>query len=72
VRPVHKWENRSVSCEVDLEPGTYEVLPKITATRNTDSSTVEAVVKEYAEKNPQKLRQVGVSLHPFHFLLRSL
>ncbi|KAI0128818.1 calpain family cysteine protease [Xylariales sp. AK1849] len=60
VRPVHKWENRSVSCEVDLEPGKYEVLPKITATRNNGSKPVEEVVKEYAEKNPQKLRQVGM------------
>lgn len=71
VRPVHKWENRSVSCEVDLEPGIYEVLPKITAVRNSegDVSTikpVEEVVKEYAERNPQKLRQVGLQYDIAH------
>src|SRR5690349_19589285 len=27
VRPVHQWDRRSVNCEVELEPGTYEVVP---------------------------------------------
>ncbi|KAK2008455.1 calpain family cysteine protease [Colletotrichum eremochloae] len=69
VRPVHKWENRSVSCEVELEPGVYEVLPKVTATRhhNGDAAKpVEEVVKEYAERNPQKLRQVGLQYDIAH------
>jgi len=58
VRRVRDWENRSVSCEVDLEPGTYEILPKITATRSEwrGRDTVEDVVKEWADKNPSKLR----------------
>ncbi|KAK8041945.1 calpain-13 [Apiospora rasikravindrae] len=69
VRPVHKWENRSVSCEVELEAGKrYEVLPKITATRNADvgAKPPQDVVREYAEKNPQKLRQVGMSYDLAH------
>ncbi|TDZ15111.1 Calpain-type cysteine protease DEK1 [Colletotrichum orbiculare MAFF 240422] len=69
VRPVHKWENRSVSCEVSLEPGTYEVLPKVTATRHhagDAARAVEDVVKEYAERNPQKLRQVGLQYDIAH------
>ncbi|KAK2002595.1 calpain family cysteine protease [Colletotrichum falcatum] len=67
VRPVHKWENRSVSCEVDLEPGVYEVLPKVTATSKGDAAKpVEDVVKEYAERNPQKLRQVGLQYDIAH------
>ncbi|WQF82321.1 Putative cysteine peptidase, cysteine active, peptidase C2, calpain, catalytic [Colletotrichum destructivum] len=69
VRPVHKWENRSVSCEVDLEPGVYEVLPKVTAARhhNGDAAKpVEDIVKEYAERNPQKLRQVGLQYDIAH------
>jgi hypothetical protein len=66
VRPVHDWENRSVSCEVELEPGTYQVLPKITATRNDTAKVVEDVVKEYAEKNPQKLRQIGMNYDLAH------
>lgn len=66
VRPVHDWENRSVSCEVDLEPGRYEVVPKITATRNPDKKVVEEVVKDWAEQNPQKLRQVGMQYDLAH------
>ncbi|KAH8706011.1 hypothetical protein BGW36DRAFT_284468 [Talaromyces proteolyticus] len=59
VRPVHSWEDRSVNGEIELEPGTYEVVPKILATRDTDQNMVEDVVKDWAERNPQKLRQVG-------------
>jgi hypothetical protein len=66
VRPVHKWENRSVSCEVELEPGKYEVLPKISATRNEGKKPVEEVVKEYVDNNPQKLRQVGMQYDLAH------
>ncbi|WYZ37044.1 hypothetical protein EsH8_II_000550 [Colletotrichum jinshuiense] len=69
VRPVHKWENRSVSCEVELEPGVYEVLPKVTAARHhagDAAKAVEDVVKEYAERNPQKLRQVGLQYDIAH------
>jgi hypothetical protein len=60
VRPAHSWDTRSVSCEVDLAPGRYEVLPKITATRRRGARGVVDVVREYADKNPQKLRQVGM------------
>ena len=69
---MHRWENRSVSCEVDLEAGRrYEVLPKITATRRhrNDGSRGRPppdVVREYAEKNPQKLRQVGMAYDLAH------
>lgn len=66
-RQVHKWENRSISCEVDLEPGVYEVVPKITASRRGDGSrTVEQMVRKYAEENPQKLRQVGMQYDLAH------
>ncbi|KAK8048455.1 hypothetical protein PG994_010185 [Apiospora phragmitis] len=65
VRPVHLWENRSVSCEVELEAGKrYEVLPKITATRNNNNGKPpQDVVRE---RNPQKLRQVGMSYDLAH------
>ncbi|KAK3985790.1 cysteine proteinase [Cladorrhinum sp. PSN332] len=66
VRPVHKWENRSVSCEVELEPGRYEVLPKITAQRIEGKDMVEDVVKKWADKNPAKLRQVGMQYDLAH------
>lgn len=66
VRPAHPWENRSVSCEIDLEPGRYEVLPKITATRDDNKKMVEDVVKDAAAKNPQKLRQIGMNYDLAH------
>ena len=56
---------RSVSCEVDLEPGTYEVLPKVTA-KKVDRPPVEHIVSIMAEAKPQKLRQVGLSYDLAH------
>ncbi|KAL1623566.1 hypothetical protein SLS56_008270 [Neofusicoccum ribis] len=52
---------RSVSAEVDLEPGKYEVIPKIVATRDEEKAPVQDVVKEWADKKPQKLRQIGLN-----------
>ncbi|KAF3763923.1 hypothetical protein M406DRAFT_95460 [Cryphonectria parasitica EP155] len=66
VRPVHDWENRSVSCEVNLEPGRYEVVPKITAKRDKDEPLIQKLVKQAAESNPQKLRQVGMQYDLAH------
>lgn len=53
--------NRSISAEVDLEAGIYEVLPKIVASRDTDAADVHEVVTKVAERNPQKLRQIGLN-----------
>ncbi|KAI6373265.1 hypothetical protein MCOR25_003472 [Pyricularia grisea] len=58
--------NRSVSCEVELEAGCYEVIPKITATRDTNKDMVEDIVKERAQSNPQKLRQIGMQYDLAH------
>lgn len=53
--------NRSISAEVDLEPGSYEVVPKLVARRDADSPDVHEVVTKVAERNPQKLRQIGLA-----------
>jgi hypothetical protein len=53
--------NRSISAEVDLEAGIYEVVPKIEAFRDADAPAVEEVVVKVAERNPQKLRQIGLN-----------
>ncbi|KAF1912890.1 hypothetical protein BDU57DRAFT_458230 [Ampelomyces quisqualis] len=53
--------NRSISAEVNLEAGVYEVLPKIEASRDADAPDVQEVVIKVAEKNPQKLRQIGLN-----------
>ncbi|KAJ4364569.1 hypothetical protein N0V83_009165 [Neocucurbitaria cava] len=53
--------NRSISAEVDLEVGIYEVLPKIEASRDAYTTDVHEVVTKLAERNPQKLRQIGMN-----------
>ncbi|KAL1617062.1 hypothetical protein SLS54_008057 [Diplodia seriata] len=52
---------RSVSAEVELDPGKYQVFPKILATKNDERDSVEEIVKSLADKRPQKLRQVGLN-----------
>jgi hypothetical protein len=52
------WD-RSTSCELALEPGTYEVRLKITAIRNDDAAKVEDVVKDNWLDRRDKLLQVG-------------
>lgn len=66
VRPVHQWDRRSVNCEVELEPGTYEVIPKIVAERYPFLPTVQKMVKRAADNNPQKLRQIGLQYDLAH------
>ncbi|KAF2451090.1 cysteine proteinase [Karstenula rhodostoma CBS 690.94] len=53
--------NRSVSAEVTLQPGRYEVVPKIVADRDPDVPDVFEVVTKVADRNPQKLRQIGMN-----------
>ncbi|KAF1949734.1 cysteine proteinase [Byssothecium circinans] len=57
--------SRSVSAEIDLEPGTYEVIPKIVANRYDELDVCEVVAK-LADKKPQKLRQIGMNYDIAH------
>lgn len=57
---------RSVSAELELEPGKYEVIPKLVAYRDKDEDLVEEAVKNAAESNPQKLQQVGLNYDRAH------
>jgi hypothetical protein len=57
---------RSVCAEIDLEPGKYEILPKIVAKRWMQAPDVAAVVKKAALENPQKLRQIGLNYDLAH------
>lgn len=73
VQPIQEaWTDRSISCEVYLPPGRYQVIPKITATKDHSSRKVEDVVKEMAEKYPEKLRQVGINYDISHAKVNSL
>ena len=47
VSPTLNFNARSVSCELDLEAGRYEVLPKITVERDTSQRMVEDVVPRW-------------------------
>ncbi|KAM5358030.1 hypothetical protein ACJZ2D_015669 [Fusarium nematophilum] len=66
VRPAHQWDRRSINCEIELEPGTYEVIPKIIAERSELQPTVQKIVKMAADRNPQKLRQIGLQYDLAH------
>jgi len=56
-----RFGQRSISAEVDLPPGIYEVLPKIVAVKRSYKSSVQDVVRSVADENPQKLRQIGMN-----------
>ncbi|KAH7133348.1 hypothetical protein B0J13DRAFT_587619 [Dactylonectria estremocensis] len=66
VRSANSWDRRSINCEINLEPGTYEVVPNIYAERDEDRPTVEQIVQAHADSNPQKLRQVGLQYDISH------
>ncbi|VUC25931.1 unnamed protein product [Clonostachys rosea] len=53
----YEGENRSVSCEVYLEPGTYSVIPKVLAKRLGWKHELRDVVKSFALSRPLKLQQ---------------
>lgn len=57
---------RSVSTDIELEAGTYSVLMKITATRNTDKDHLEDVLPMYVATRREKLIQMGLSYDLAH------
>ncbi|KAJ5717806.1 Alpha/beta hydrolase fold-3 [Penicillium malachiteum] len=52
---------RSVNAEINLEPGRYHVLMKITAFRNEEVEPTEEIVRRLASARREKLVQVGLS-----------
>ena len=59
-------DRESANCEIHLEPGTYEVLTKVIAERSNLGKAVEKVVQIHADKNPKKLRQIGMQYDLAH------
>ncbi|KAK6335717.1 hypothetical protein TWF730_003095 [Orbilia blumenaviensis] len=53
--------SRSVSCEVELEAGTWDIAYKITATKVDDRKSVEEAVPELSVNNRKKFLQAGMS-----------
>ncbi|KAL9597645.1 MAG: hypothetical protein Q9179_004192 [Wetmoreana sp. 5 TL-2023] len=58
--------SRSVSTDIELEPGTYSVLMKITAKRWTGDATPDQVIRASCMDRPEKLIQVGLSYDLAH------
>ena len=53
--------DRCVSVDLDLEPGTYSVLMKITAKKFDGLATPEQVIKETCRHRQDKLLQIGLA-----------
>ncbi|CAH0056107.1 unnamed protein product [Clonostachys solani] len=51
--------DRSASCEIFLQPGKYDVIPRVLAERS-NLPPVEDIVKEYSTADPLKLQQKGL------------
>lgn len=58
--------SRSVSTDIELEPGTYSVLMKITAKRYTGDLTPDQIIRTSCMERPEKLIQVGLSYDLAH------
>jgi hypothetical protein len=58
--------SRSVSTDLELEPGTYSVLMKITATRFRRIITAEELIRENVACRQEKLLQIGLAYDLAH------
>ncbi|KAJ5759285.1 hypothetical protein N7520_006441 [Penicillium odoratum] len=57
---------RSVNAEINLDPGRYHVLMKITAFRDEDIEPTDEIVRRLASTRREKLVQVGLSYDLAH------
>lgn len=58
--------NRSVSTDLELSAGTYSVLMKIIATRDTEKPTPDEVIKTRCRAMREKILQIGLSYDLAH------
>lgn len=58
--------NRSVSTDLELDPGTYSVLMKITARRDQELDTPKDIIKKNVKMRQNKLIQTGLSYDLAH------
>ncbi|KAL8867430.1 MAG: hypothetical protein Q9174_005670, partial [Haloplaca sp. 1 TL-2023] len=58
--------SRSVSTDIELEPGTYSVLMKIKAKRWTGDPMPDQIIRNSCMDRPEKLIQVGLSYDLAH------
>ena len=57
---------RSVSADLELDPGTYPVLMRITARRFSRDATPEKRIRDFCKTRPNKLIQIGLSYDLAH------
>ena len=58
--------SRSVSTDLELDPGTYSVLMKITARRYQDDDTAEDIIRKNVKLRQNKLIQIGLAYDLAH------
>ena len=58
--------SRSVSTDLELDPGTYSLLMKITATRWPDDDTPEDIIRQNVKLRQNKLIQIGLAYDLAH------
>ncbi|RDI78654.1 Methylenetetrahydrofolate reductase 2 [Venturia inaequalis] len=58
--------SRSCSAELDLKPGKYTILVKVTAERFDSGRTAEEVIRDFREARRDKLLAVGKSFDAIH------
>ena len=58
--------SRSVSTDLDLDPGTYSVLMRITARRYQDDDTPEDIIRKNVKLRQNKLIQTGLAYDLAH------
>ena len=58
--------SRSVSTDLELDPGTYSVLMKITATRYQGTDTPEDIIRQNVRQRQNKLIQTGLAYDLAH------
>lgn len=60
------WMRRSVTAELELEPGEYHVLMKVEAVKNSGCLPVEDVVRNNAKERRDKLLRIGLAYDLAH------
>ena len=58
--------SRSVSTDLELDPGTYSLLMKVTATRWPDDDTPEDIIRQNVKQRQNKLIQIGLAYDLAH------
>ena len=60
------WMRRSVTAELELEPGKYHILMKVEAVKNDGCLPVEEVVRNNAKERRDKLLRIGLAYDLAH------